>query len=60
MPTKKIFGGTTISFAGHKTTLEELFPGTITTTDMIKFLWAYIRKHDIMGKGEKGEKSKSK
>jgi len=48
---KKAFGGYTISFAGRKETLEEVFgAGKLTPSEMTKKLWAFVKSKKLAGK----------
>jgi len=48
---KKPFGGYSISFAGQKATLEDVFgKGALAPSEMTKKLWAYIKSKKLAGK----------
>jgi len=45
---KKAFGGYSVSFAGRKETLEDIFGKTaIAPSMMTKKLWAFVKKHKL-------------
>jgi hypothetical protein len=48
---KKAFGGYTISFAGRKETVEEVFgKGKITPSEMTKKIWTFVKSKKLAGK----------
>ncbi|MEM7819741.1 MAG: hypothetical protein QXD48_02845 [Candidatus Aenigmatarchaeota archaeon] len=51
MAKKKSFGGYTISFAGRKETLEDVFgKEKITPSEMTKKLWGFVKSKKLAGK----------
>ena len=51
MAAKKAFGGYTISFAGRKETVEDVFgKGKVTPSEMTKKLWAFVKSKKLAGK----------
>lgn len=51
MAKKKAFGGYSISFAGQKATLEDVFGrGALAPSEMTKKLWVYIKSKKLAGK----------
>ena len=52
MAAKKPFGGYSISFAGRKETVEDVFgKGKLPPSEMTKKLWAYVKHHKLSSKG---------
>jgi hypothetical protein len=48
---KKAFGGYTISFAGRKETLEDVFgKGSLTPSEMTKKLWNFVKSKNLASK----------
>ena len=51
MAAKKPFGGYTISFAGRKETVEDVFgKGKVTPSEMTKKLWQFIKAKKLSSK----------
>ncbi len=49
---KKAFGGYTISFAGQKATLEQVFgKAALVPSQMTKKIWVFIKKRKLSRKG---------
>jgi hypothetical protein len=48
---RKAFGGYTISFAGRKETVEDVFGrGKVTPSEMTKKLWAFVKSKKLAAK----------
>lgn len=51
MAKKKAFGGYTISFAGRKETVEQVFgKARIAPSEMTKKLWKFVKAKKLAGK----------
>ncbi len=51
MAAKKAFGGYTISFAGRKETVEDVFgKGKVTPSEMTKKLWVFVKNKRLSSK----------
>lgn len=51
MAAKKAFGGYTISFAGRKETVEEVFgKSAIAPSEMTKKIWAFVKAKKLSNK----------
>jgi len=51
MAAKKPFGGYTISFAGRKESVEDVFGrGNIAPSEMTKKLWAFVKSKKLANK----------
>jgi hypothetical protein len=51
MAAKKAFGGYTISFAGRKETVEEVFgKSPIAPSEMTKKIWAFVKGKKLSNK----------
>lgn len=46
------FGGGYIDFTGRKETVEQVLGSKPNSTEMIKNLWAFIKKNELQKKGK--------